>query len=583
MSEKQENGSQIPNDSSQTKSGFPHELRAFYENLVNEYSLRLLHWAYRKTGNRERALELSQEVWLQVFSAVSDSFSQGVPIAAPEHFLWKVARFVWLKTIQKNTAYQRFFPMDLSLEGDYPAEGDFVQEMLDGEEKQRLLNFVRKKLMGLDRLQREIMISFYLDGKSIKEIASGLAMKESAVKWHLYNTRKRLKEESDMIKETDFVYRPLRLTMALCGERTEKIDTVRIEDSLVKQNICIACYRVPQTLDMLNHSLGIPKAYLESDVEWLLEKEFLTKTPKGYLTTFRIQNSDEIQDEYEIYLKHKEKLSDVLVEGLLAEEETIRSIGFYGSDAPMEKLLWFMIYQCCSLLSEAAISEEKLTMPPFPTRPDGGRYFPMGFYLPQNPSQEKVPCAGFSYNGAMHSQQFQWFGLYNFGQSEVQNLVLCITAEARKLRELLCEVLDNGFSPESAYTGAMAAHTNPDEEKAYQLSLLVQKGYLRVEEGKLYPNFCVFDRKQYRQLEEKVFAPVVRKVKEEYSLVIRELRDFYRGTLPKQLENLQDFAVIMACRDVSYLTTLFAFRDQKLYVPADCHDGEFLTLTYIKN
>ncbi len=558
------------------------KMREFYENLVNEYSLRLLHWAYRKTGDRERALELSQEVWLQVFSAVSDSFSRGVPIAAPEHFLWKVARFVWLKTIQKNTAYQRFLPMDLSLDGDVPAEGDFVQEILDGEEKQRLLTFVRKKLMGLDRLQREIMISFYLDGKSIKEIARGLAIKESAVKWHLYNTRKRLKEESDMIKETDFVYRPLRLTMALCGERTENIDTVRIEDSLVKQNICIACYREPQTLDMLNHSLGIPKAYLESDVEWLLRKEFLTKTPKGYATTFRIQNNDEIQDEYEIYLNHKEKLSDRLVEGLLAEEETIHSIGFYGSDAPMEKLLWFLIYQCCSLLSEAAISEEKLSMPPFPTRPDGGKYFPMGFYQPQNPSQEKVPCAGFAYNGVMYSQQFRWFGLYNFGQSEVQNLVLCITAEARKLRELLCEVLE-GFSSGSAYTGRLVTHADFKEEKDYQLSLLVQKGYLRVEDGKLYPNFCVFNKEQYHQLEEKVFSPVISKVKEEYSLVIRELRDFYRGTLPKQLGHLQDFAVIMACRDVSYLTTLFAFRDQKLYVPADCHDGEFLTLTYIKN
>ena len=40
--------------------------------------------------------------------------------------------------------------------------------------------------------------------------------------------------------------------------------------------------------------------------------------------------------------------------------------------------------------------------------------------------------------------------------------------------------------------------------------------------------------------------------------------------------------VFRAMGDIGYLTTVFAFQDGRLYVPKDNHDGEFLTLMYIK-
>ena len=64
---------------------------------VEEYSLPLLKWALNKTGSRAEAEDLTQEVWLQFFSAVKKEDKSGRPIQQPEHLLWKIARHVWCK------------------------------------------------------------------------------------------------------------------------------------------------------------------------------------------------------------------------------------------------------------------------------------------------------------------------------------------------------------------------------------------------------------------------------------------------------------------------------------------------------
>ena len=70
------------------------DIKSFSEKLVDEYSLMLLNWAYKKLGSREKAEELVQNVWLAVFSAMKKSETSGETIHKPENFIWKTARFV---------------------------------------------------------------------------------------------------------------------------------------------------------------------------------------------------------------------------------------------------------------------------------------------------------------------------------------------------------------------------------------------------------------------------------------------------------------------------------------------------------
>lgn len=550
------------------------DIKSFSEKLVDEYSLMLLNWAYKKLGSREKAEELVQNVWLAVFSAMKKSETSGETIHKPENFIWKTARFVWCRYLRENVRYRMSVPADdIELADEY----DFTGALADEEEEKKLISYMRKTVMNLNYAQREVLISFYLDGRTQKEIAGRLGITVSMVKWYLYDTRKKLKEEITSMEKndkTEFVYRPRRLHMAISGQAVPTLDISFIENSLTKQNICLRCYYHPMTLDELSESLGIPKAYIEKDLDWLVEKEFMLRTKDGYSTSFTIESNKDEEAKYHLYRKHKAALSDVIVGGLTEAQDKIREIGFYGSDKPIEKLLWLLIYRFANYFIDHYFFDgyaEFADQEP-PVRPDGGRYFPLGFGNADfDEPKRAADTPEFDYNGTMCSNNFWWFGLYNFGISEIEDMMDAYLPEWEKANNTLSSVLDSGFDASFI-----------DDDDRLTLAKLVQKGFVTLDGGMAYPNFCVFTSKEYARLEKEVYAPLAEKLKGELKNLVNDLSGLYEKRVPSQLSRYRSRFVVLAIHDIAYFSTYFAFEDNRLYKPADKHDGEFLTLMYIK-
>lgn len=547
------------------------------DQIADEYSLMLLNWAYKKLGDKDKAEELVQTVWLEVFRAIRDQESKGIPVQKMENFIWKIAHYVWCHYLRHKAKERCFVSIE---EAAVPDETDFVQEMADSEEEKQLLLSMRNRVGRLNRLQREIIISFYIDDQSVKEIAAKLNITAAAVKWHLFDTRKKLREEINAMKTTEFVYRPRTLRMAANGITHLPCDIDYIQNSLTKQNICIECWQMPRTLDELSDRLGVPKAYLEADVNWLLEREFLMENQWGYSTAFLIETAQSEQDKYAVYLKHKNTLSDVIVAELLAAEEKIREISFYGSDRPFSQLLWMLIYRFCSWQKRPCPGIVR------PVRPDGGKYFPLGFDRSDASSVTlSVDTSGWMYNGPMWSEaqngKFHWFGIYDFGESDCQELIRCSLPEWEKMNEMLCTIIySNGCVDQF------------DQDQLFLAAELIEKGYLKKEGDRLLPTFCVFTPEQYAQLEETVFEPIARKLEGEMKALAAEFVELCRGgaglaketaraILPRQLRDCYDLWLNMALGDVGYLTTIFAFQDGMLYEPKSTDDGKTLTLLYV--
>ena len=76
-----------------------------------------------------------------------------------------------------------------------------------------------------------------------------------------------------------------------------------------------------------------------------------------------------MQKSYGIHCGLKAQVSDVIVNGLLEAEDTIRQIGFHGSDVPMDKLLWYLIYVFSRYFQED--NEDNAVWMEKPLRPDG--------------------------------------------------------------------------------------------------------------------------------------------------------------------------------------------------------------------
>lgn len=529
------------------------------EAFINEQSLALLRWAYNKTGDSRQAEELTQEVWVRVLTALQRG---GEPIRDQERYLWKVAKYVWYRRLREKTRVLGWVSTD---EIELPDGEDFAERLAQDDETRRQLDWLRRRVVRLNRREREILLLRYLDGLSVREIARRLNLSEATVKWHLHDTREKLKEESHTMNEQEFLYRPGKLHLGINGQPVQVMDIELIKSDPVRQNLCLACYRGPKTLAQLTAYLGIPAGYLEPALRWLVEKEFMAETPQGFLTTFLITSEKEQQEHYAAHKRHRAEVADVAVDGLLRAEETIRAIGFHGSDQPMNKLLWLLIYRLCSQC-EAPVQP---TEPPI--RPDGGRYWPLGFDRTETDLEYEVDDRGWAYNGAMNFGTFHWFGLYNFGNTEIENLLESYTTYWWNLKETLLTVIDRG--------GDIAGLLERQRE---DLAELVRKGFLTMRDGRAEANFCVFTQEQWARMESEVLAPVRERMKPGLAALTEDLREVVKKQLPRQLRDQTEHAVSQAVFDLSYLTYIFAFNDGKLYVPPTKEDGMFLTLGCVR-
>ena len=528
------------------------------EAFIDEHSLTLLRWANRKTGDPRQAEELVQEIWVQVLTAVQRGSE---PIRDMERFLWKVAKYVWCRHLRRLSRYGGW----VSAEDDLPDGTDFAQRLADEDEARRQLDWLRRRIVSLNRRQREIMLLRYLDGLSIRDISRRLDVSEATVKWHLHDTRRKLKEESNHMSSSEFLYRPRQLHMGLNGQAVPQLDIFLIDNSPVKQNLCIACYRTSRTLPQLSEYLGIPAGYLEPDLQWLVEKEFLTETPQGYSTAFLINTIRNRQDTYATIKRHRHETADVIVDGLLEREADIRAIGFHGCDQPMNKLLWLLIYRLFNHLSLPVRAMD----PPF--RPDGGRYWPLGFDNTDDGVELAVDTRGWAYNGSMHNDNYRWFGLYNFGVTEIPDLMDAFTPAWKQLHDTLCTLI---------HSDNETAGLN--DQQRLDLAQLVEKGFVTLAGSKAIPNFCVFTEAQDAQITQTVFQPIIDRVKPGMQALVDDLTNLCRDSLPPQLRYMTDQAVWQEAFDTCYLTYIFAMNDGKLYDPKDKEDGMFLTMTYLR-
>lgn len=540
-----------------------------FEQIAEKYTPVLLNWAFRKTGDRDKAEDLTQEVLLQTLTAIRKEEERQADhkpqIAEPEHFVWKIAHYTWcnyLRGIERRK-------MCVSMENLQLEDGsDFAAEYAEEEYRRELMQRMRRQVSRLGSLQRDIMIAFYIEGLSVQKIAEKKKMTQSAVKWHLSQTRKRLRKEIHTMENNDYVYRPRKLHMAISGQAAAMAvtDTVMIENSLTKQNICLACYDRARTVEELAGLLGIPAAYVESDLQWLIEREFVEKNGPGYATSFPIVSSADEQGKYGVLSQHRKTLSDVIVRELTAAQDAVREIGFYGSDRPYDRLLWLLIYQFCRSL-HISYPDVKRSV-----RMDGGEYLPLGFDRTEDEHAEKVPgISGWDYNGSMQRNNFFWFGMYNFGRSVIEEMMDAYTPEGKRMYDLLCRLIRSDFHTEGW-----------DEQEKFILAKLVQSGFVTMQGDQALPAFCIFTQEQYERLREEVFAPIAEKLKPELPGLVADLEIYYKGRLPRHLQSYHQTMVAFALHDLAFFTTFLAFEDNFLYQPSDGHDGEFLTLAYVR-
>jgi RNA polymerase sigma-70 factor, ECF subfamily len=169
--------------------------RAAFDELIRRYQRQAVAVSYRLLGNTEDALEVTQNAFLKSFTSLA-TLQKGDAFGG---WLMRIVSNLSLNYRRGRKIRSQVSLVDLAggenQEDDLAARGaDPLRNLQSAEMGQRL----QWALMQLPEKQRLAIVMFTIEQMPQKDIAEALQCSVEAIKWHVFQGRKKLKE---MLKE----------------------------------------------------------------------------------------------------------------------------------------------------------------------------------------------------------------------------------------------------------------------------------------------------------------------------------------------------------------------------------------------
>jgi RNA polymerase sigma-70 factor (ECF subfamily) len=166
------------------------EERAFDE-LFRMIHDDLFRWAFSLVRDEDDALEITQDCFIRVFRHLPK-------LEDPARFPQWVSRLLVNQTntyrVKKNRSQTEEFLDQYDVEdASFPLQGKAGANPRHIAERKEILNRVNESIRELPPRQRQAVLLFDVQGKSIREIAETLGCSEGAVKFNIFQGRRKLR------------------------------------------------------------------------------------------------------------------------------------------------------------------------------------------------------------------------------------------------------------------------------------------------------------------------------------------------------------------------------------------------------
>lgn len=380
----------------------------FTAEVFAETMLRpLFYFAMARTHDESEASEIVSDVAEAVLSALA----KGVCPAHPHGWVWRIAKNRYARYAgERNVRREREF--SLSMEDgealDIPDESPTAEERLILEEE---LAALRQTLAYIRSDWRQVLAAYYLEDKSVRQIASELNIPEGTVKTRLYQSRKYLKEGMHMARTFGTLsWAPENVNFVMSGYSTDGRPW-NIVSHLLHKNIILAAYRTPSTAEELALEMGIALPYMEDELEFLVRENLLRKNGDKYETGFMILSADAQAKMQENLLKITPKMTELLIRATEAEMFSAYTgdIVWHDDCVPEEEIRWVLLMHEVDYIGWNTYSKGEPGSAELPERPSG-RWNLLGF---ENFAGD-IPFVG--QHGAMDGsdKRYIWFSQFKF-------------------------------------------------------------------------------------------------------------------------------------------------------------------------
>ena len=326
-------------------------------DFAENYMEKLFYYCLKRTGNQFDADDLTQDIALTVITALNKGT---VPQSFPA-WVWQIAhnRYVrWAK--RKHSRNESETGADI---GDYEIEdedGNIADDMIHAEQTALL----RRELAFIRSEYRHIIVAYYVEDKSVREIASALSLSVNTVKSRLLRARKILKEGMDMAREFGKrSYKPEDVTFCASGSQPSGLPWSVVQRSIPK-NILLEASNNPSTLEELSVALGIALPYMEEEVGILYQATLLDKQGDKFVTNFFILDRDCRLAIYHALRRTAEERSRLLAEFMNDSMDEIRRSCVVGGPTDDNTLRWWLTPYLLDCLIDEVVSERGVYDPP---------------------------------------------------------------------------------------------------------------------------------------------------------------------------------------------------------------------------
>lgn len=339
---------------------------------LEKYVEIIYSWSRGKTFSEDEAEDLSQEILYQAVLGLPKLKDE----SRFEPWLWGLASNC-AKAFRRKKGKERARYL-------YNVSEDEITEAEMPDEDEELYGDLREKISMLSKSYRDVIMMYYYDGLSTKEISQILTIPEGTVTWRLSEARRKLKKECQNMEES--ALRPVELHLDIygSGEYGERNPFPYVYiNSALEQNILWQCYEQALDVEELSKICGVPSYYIEDTVKNLLERNALIEVKKGKYRTDFIIWTDKHGDYCEKYgAMSLEPINEELMSALQEFYKGAERLSFYHAGRCNEELKHLLGVMAFDTIEE---KYGKLEYPEIPINYDGYRWR----YIASNENTDK--------------------------------------------------------------------------------------------------------------------------------------------------------------------------------------------------
>ena len=460
-------------------------MNEFYTLLETEYLAKIIGFCYMKTNSKHEAEDLSGEITLQIVKYINS----GKEIGNFNAFVWKVCNNVLCKYLRDKKHGGTFYMTEL-----IPSNDDIESEFIVKEEKNKLY----EEISLLSQKYRDTIVLHYFEGKSCEEISLQLNRSVGTIKWWLSEARDFIKEGMNMMREYgEKSYRPETLIMSCQGEYGADFEPMTCVKRKSTQNILLAAYKEPLSIEELCVELGISAPYIEDEVYYLVENQLMKEVGKDkYQTDFVILPNTNTGVGEQIYKTCFPGYFNELIALLEANKSLLMSKKFNTADFTWERLLWVYMHMITDFnLEKFKLEKCKIiSWKDMPERPNGGKWIAKGYHGDYPHTGLKTLEAYVPFAGPIHkpSEQVQGF-FHHWSRLHNQNVYL--------------EIPNGVFALCGEIIEGKQDMKNITENEKYLFSIAIEKKlFIKTGDSYYNQNYYYIRKSEYDQIRELAYG-----------------------------------------------------------------------------